>query len=386
MTYRAQLDRLHAAGTYRQRHPVTSAQGPEITYRGKVVVNLSSNNYLGLAHHPKVIEAAKTMLSSAGLGAGAARLICGNHEVFETLEARLATFKGTESALLFGSGYTANLGLLQALAEDGTVYCDRLNHASLIDGARLSGASLRTYPHRDNNQLNRRLRRTEGPVLVATDGVFSMDGDLAPLRELADLCTRHSATLLVDDAHGTGVLADDGSGSVHLAGLNSTQVPVQMGTLGKALGGYGAFVAGSADLIDYLVNRARSFIFTTALPPAIAAGALAALEIVMSDEGQQRREALQSNRTYLANGLKALGWNVPDCNTPILPLLVGDTTQAAALSERLLESGILAAAVRPPTVPEGTSRLRVTVMCDHTHAHLDKALAAIDKPPRPSGG
>lgn len=377
MDFADAVARLRAAGLGRVLVPVDGPQGAEVVYGGRPVVNLASNNYLGLASHPRVVAAAAEALERDGLGAGAARLVSGNHRVFETLEAALADLKGAEAALLFGSGYQANLGLLQALAPEGVVLCDRLDHASILDGARLAGASLKTYPHRDTAALGKLLVRYQGrPTVIATDGVFSMDGDLAPLPEVARLAQAHGALLLVDDAHGTGVLGD-GRGSVHHFGLTAAAVPVQMGTLGKALGTYGAFVAGSRDLIAYLVHKARSFIYTTAPPPAVAAATLAALEIVRGPEGAALRDRLAANRARLAEGLKSLGHAVPDDPTPILPVVVGDAQRAVALSRGLLERGVLAPAIRPPTVPEGTSRLRLTVMATHTSAQIDRALEAL---------
>jgi len=377
MDYADAVARLGAAGLKRVLVPVDGPQGAEVVYGGRAVVNMASNNYLGLANHPKVVAAAAAALTRDGLGAGAARLVSGNHRVFEELEAGLADLKGAEAALLFGSGYQANLGLLQALAPEGVVLCDRLDHASLLDGARLAGASLRTYPHRDTGALEALLVRYQGrPTVIATDGVFSMDGDLAPLPEIARLARAHGALLLVDDAHGTGVLGE-GAGSVHHFGLTAADVPVQMGTLGKALGTYGAFVAGSRDLIAYVLHKARGFIYTTAPPPAIAAATLAALEIVRGPEGKMLRARLGENRARLAEGLRSLGHAVPDDPTSILPVVVGDAERAVSLSQGLLERGVLAPAIRPPTVPEGTSRLRLTVMATHTDAHIDRALDAL---------
>ncbi len=379
MDLKKELARLKADGLYRKLHPVEGRQGPVISYRGRAVINLASNNYLGLAEHPLVTEAVIRAVREYGFGAGAARLISGNHTIFRELEERLAAFKGTESALLFGSGYQANLGVLAALGKEGVIVGDRLNHASLIDGARLAAASLKVFPHKDTAAVEKLLAHHGAPALVATDGVFSMDGDVAPLAELSRICAAHGACLMVDDAHATGVLGE-GRGSVHQAGLASRDVPVQMGTLGKALGGYGAFVAGSADLIKYLINHARSFIYTTALPPAVAAGAIAALEIVQSDEGRELRARLEQNRAYLLTGLKALGCHVPDDDgppTPIIPLMVGDAGPATDLSHALLEAGVLAPAVRPPTVPKGTSRLRLTVMATHTTEHLERVVTAV---------
>jgi len=377
MDFADAVERLRAAGLARRLVPVDGPQGAEVVYGGRAMVNLASNNYLGLANHPKVVAAASDALKRDGVGAGAARLVCGDHRIFEQLEAAIADLKGAEAALLFGSGYQANLGLLQALAPEGVVLCDRLDHASILDGARLAGASLKTYPHRDAAALEKLLVRYEGsPTVVATDGVFSMDGDLAPLPEIARLARAHGALLMVDDAHGTGVLGE-GAGSVHHFGLTAADVPVQMGTLGKALGTYGAFVAGSHDLIAFLVHRARSFIYTTAPPPAVAAATLAALEIVRGPEGKVLRTQLAGNRARLAEGLRSLGHTVPDDPTPILPVVVGDAARAVALSEGLLERGVLAPAIRPPTVPEGTSRLRLTVMATHTPQNIDRALDAL---------
>jgi 8-amino-7-oxononanoate synthase len=376
MDYRKQLNDLEADGLYRTLYPVEGRQGAEITYRSRRVINLSSNNYLGLAAHPKVVSAVAITLGQEGWGGGAARLISGNHRLIGRLEARLAAFKGTEAALMFGSGYQANMGLLQALAPSGTIFCDRLNHASLIDGAKLAGATLRVYPHGDLAALERLLSKASGPKLIATDGVFSMDGDLAPLPGLVHLAQLYDATLVVDDAHGTGVLGG-GRGSVHHFGLENTEGLVQMGTLGKGLGCYGAFVAGSKDLIDYLINKARSFIYTTAPPPAMAAAAMAALEVVESDEGRGLMDRLAKNRARFAEGLSAMGLPVPDAPTPILPIPVGSAADTVALAEALLKRGVLAPAVRPPTVPEGTGRLRCTVMATHTDEQLDQALVAI---------
>jgi 8-amino-7-oxononanoate synthase len=377
MDYADAVGRLRAAGLERRLVPVDGPQGPEVVYGGRPVIHLASNNYLGLANHPKVVAAAADALARDGVGAGAARLVSGNHRIFEALEAALADLKGAEAALLFASGYQANLGLLQALAPEGVILCDRLDHASLLDGGRLAGASLKTYPHRDLGALERLLVRYHGrPTVIATDGVFSMDGDLAPLAGIARLAKAHGAVLLVDDAHGTGVLGE-GRGSVHHLGLTAADVPVQMGTLGKALGTSGAFVAGSRDLIAYLVHKARSFIYTTAPPPAIAAATLAALEIVRGPEGAALRARLAANRARLADGLKSLGHAVPDDPTPILPVVVGDAERALRLSRGLLERGVLAPAIRPPTVPDGTSRLRLTVMATHTFGQIDRALEAL---------
>lgn len=343
-------------------------------YKGREILLLSSNNYLGLATHPDLIQAAVLATEQYGVGSGASRLVSGTLPPHDHLERALADFQGTESALLFGSGYLANLGIIPSLIEQGgLILADRLCHASMIDGCRLSHADLRIFQHRDVVQVESLLQRRAAhrPTLIVTEGVFSMDGDLAPLAALADLAERYEATLYVDDAHGTGVMGKTGRGTLEHFGLTH-RIPVHMGTLSKALGGQGAYVVGSKALTDYLVNKARSFIFTTAPAPATAAAAAAALAVIQREPARLAR--LWSNRQRLFNGLLKLGFRTTQTESPIIPILVGDAAMASALAAQLLIHGVYAPAIRPPTVPEGTSRVRLTVTSDHTADQIDEAL------------
>lgn len=353
-----------------------------ITLAGKLdqvdVINFSSNNYLGLADHPALIAAAVSALQSEGLGATASRLIVGNHDLHETLEQALARFQQQPAARLFNSGYNANVGTLQALARPGDViFSDQLNHASLIDGCRLSRARICVYPHSDVDRLRDLLREQQGTHrFVVTDSVFSMDGDRAPLDDLAELCRDMRATLIVDEAHALGVLGPDGRG---LAAELDVQPAVLVAPLGKAFGSFGAFVAGSEALADVLLNRARSFIFTTALPPSIAAANLAAIPLVQGPEGQERRARLHALIHRFAAGLAERGLLAPAAGTTtIFPIHVGDDARVMACCETLLQQGIYAQGIRPPTVPPGTARLRFALMATHTDEDIDRALAALD--------
>ena len=343
-------------------------------YEGRKIILLSSNNYLGLATHPYLIQAAVQATEQYGVGSGASRLVSGTLPPHDRLEHALATFQGTESALLFGSGYLANLGIIPSLIEQGgLILADRLCHASMFEGCRLSHADLRVFQHRDIAQVESLLKRRapHRPTLIVTEGVFSMDGDLAPLPALADLAQQYDATLYVDDAHGTGVMGETGRGTFEHFGL-AHHTAVHMGTLSKALGGHGAYVVGSKTLTDYLVNKARSFIFTTAPAPATAAAAEAALTVIQREPARLRR--LWSNRQQLFAGLVKRGFRTTQTESPIIPILVGDAARAAALAEQLLVHGIYAPAIRPPTVPEGTSRVRLTVTAEHTSDQIDEAL------------
>ena len=359
-------------------------QGPRVTLDGQPVLLLCSNDYLGLANHPRVRGAAADAATRWGAGAGASRLISGNMQPHGRLENRLASFKGYESALLFGSGYLANTGTIAALAGSGeVVFSDELNHASIIDGCRLSRAETFVYRHGDVEHLAWGLREAGGRgALIVTDGVFSMDGDLAPLPQLVELAQRHNCRLMVDEAHATGALGPGGRGSVAAAGL-SGEVDVVMGTLGKALGSYGAYICASRDLTDYLVNTVRSFIFSTAPPPPVVAAGLAALGLLESRP--QRIEELRANAATLSSALVAQGLSVGGSQTQIIPLGVGDATQTMELSERLLERGVFAQGIRPPTVPEGTSRLRFTVMSTHRAAELEQAAEVVGAAARELG-
>jgi 8-amino-7-oxononanoate synthase len=375
-----ELAKLEAAGLGRRVRTLESASEPEVILDGRRVLCLASNNYLGLAAHPDVGDAAAEAARKYGAGAGSARLVTGGLVLHDELEARLAAFKGTEAALLFSSGYLANLGTVSALVGPGdAVFSDSLNHASIIDGCRLSKADVHVYRHADADDLARRLgawRRTTGPAaraLVVTDSVFSMDGDVAPLADIVDACERHGAVAMVDEAHATGVVGPGGRGAVAGAGLEG-RVGVVMGTLSKSLGAAGGFIAGSADLCAFLCNRARSFVFDTALPPPTAAAALAALDILEREPERPVRARRLAAR--LATGLRTAGYEVPDPAAAVLPVVVGAPEAAVGLSARLLDAGVLVTAIRPPSVPEGTSRLRATVMATHTDVQIDRAIAA----------
>jgi len=366
------LEELRDQGLYRRLRLVSGPQGPRVTLDGRPILLLCSNNYLGLADHPRVRGAAAEAAMRWGTGAGASRLISGNMQPHRQLEERLAAFKGYESALLFGSGYLANTGTIAALAGRGEViFSDQLNHASIIDGCRLSRAETFVYRHGDVDHLAWGLREAAGRAsLIVTDGVFSMDGDLAPLEDLARLAGEHGCRLMVDEAHATGAVGPGGRGSVAAAGL-SGEVDVVVGTLGKALGSYGAYVCASRELTEYLLNTARSFIFSTAPPPPSVAASLAALELLESHP--HRVERLAENATILRSALAAEGLAVGGSSTQIVPVEVGDAARTMELCERVLERGVFAQGIRPPTVPAGGSRLRFTVMATHRAGELERA-------------
>ena len=370
------LDELAEAGLLRSPVTVEGRQGPRVRIGGAEYLCFCSNNYLGLADHPKLIEAAKAAAGQYGTGSGASRLVSGTMQIHRELEEAVARFKGAEAAIVFATGYMANVGTIQALVGKGdTVYCDRLNHASIFDGCRLSGATLRVYPHKDVDRLDHLLgREREGEALVITDTVFSMDGDVAPLPDLAEVCERHGATLMIDEAHATGVLGDNGRGAAEHFAVEA-RIPVIMGTLSKAVGSLGGYVAGSRGLIDLLLNRARSFIYTTAPPPAVCAASIAGLEIIQDEP--ERRGELWRRTKELHDGLRNLGFEIGSCETPITPVIVGKSQDALELSNKLFERRILAPAIRPPTVPDGTARIRLTPMATHTAEDVDRLLAAV---------
>lgn len=379
------LENLKANNLYRHLMTIRGAQGPWVELGGQRVLNLCSNNYLGLATHREVQRAAAQAATTWGCGSGASRLICGNLHLHELLEQRLAAFKGVEAALLYGSGYAANLGIISSLVRPGDhIFSDSLNHASIIDGCRLSKAEIVVFEHNNMDNLEAKLHSTSTSSngrparrkLIAVDGIFSMDGDLAPLPQLVTLAEKYQAILMVDEAHATGAIGLGGRGVVAHFGMES-HVPVIMGTLSKSLGGYGAFVAGSRKLIDYLTNTSRSFIFSTALPPTVVAAALAALEILKTNPSLVNK--LQDNARYFREQLEKLGYNTLNSQTQIIPILVGEANIALEMSQGLLAEGVLAVAIRPPTVPPGKSRIRVTVMADHTREDLDFALEAFRK-------
>jgi 8-amino-7-oxononanoate synthase len=378
------LEELRERGLHRRLRLIGGPQGPRVTLDGKQVLLLCSNDYLGLANHPKVRGAAAEAAMRWGAGAGASRLISGNMQPHSRLEKRLAAFKGYESALLFGSGYLANTGTIAALAKAGeVVFSDELNHASIIDGCRLSRAETFVYRHGDVEHLAWGLRKAgKRATLIVTDGVFSMDGDIAPLGELAELAQAHDCRLMVDEAHATGAIGPGGRGSVAAAGL-SGEVDVVMGTLSKALGSYGAYVCADRETTDYLLNTARPFVFSTALPPSVAAAGLAALELLESQP--ERVERLSANATTLRNALAGEGVEVGGSETQIVPVPVGDAGTAMELCERVLEHGVFAQGIRPPTVPEGSSRLRFTVMSTHRREELERAAKLVGAAARELG-
>jgi 8-amino-7-oxononanoate synthase len=370
------LEELESEGLRRRLRLIDGPQGPEVMLDGQPVLLLCSNNYLGLADHPRLRRAAADAALALGTSSGASRLISGSMSIHADLEAELAEFEGTEAALLFGSGYLANTGAIAALARRGeVVFSDELNHASIIDGCRLAGAETSVYRHRDTEHLQWGLRRAGGrAALIVTDGVFSMDGDIAPLRELVTLARRHSCRLMVDEAHATGCIGPGGRGSVAAAGLTG-EVDLIVGTLGKALGGYGAYVCGSREMTDFLVNTARPFIFSTAPPPPAVAAASAALELLA--ESPKRVERLRANAGALREGLRSEGLHPIGADTQIVPLVIGEADDAMVICERLLKEGVFAQAIRPPTVPPGTCRLRLTVMATHRIDDLRRAARLI---------
>ncbi len=363
---------------------IEGPQGPKVTLDGSEVLLLCSNNYLGLADHPRVRKAAADAAERYGAGSGASRLISGDMELHHRLEERLAAFKGTEAGLLFGSGYLANLGIVSAIAGSGqVVFSDELNHASIIDGCRLSRAETFVYRHRDIEHLAWGLEQAgDRAALIVTDGVFSMDGDVAPIPDLAEMALRHDCRLMVDEAHGTGAVGPGGRGTVAAAGLEGV-VDIVVGTLGKALGSYGAYACTTSDMRDLLINRARPFIFSTAPPPPSVGAALAALSLLESRPGVV--EHLRRHAAVMRQTLGTYHLDVGSSRTQIIPVMVGDARRAVALCERALDGGVFAQAIRPPTVPEGTSRLRLTVMANHRADELERAARVIGRAARDLG-
>jgi 8-amino-7-oxononanoate synthase len=374
---RLQLQQLREQHLYRSRRILEGPQGAEIRIDGQTYLAFCSNDYLGLANHPEVIRAFKAAADQYGVGSGAAHLVNGHCVEHHALEEELAAFTSRPRALLFSTGYMANLGVVAALlGRNDVVYEDRLNHASLLDGGLLSGARLLRYAHANAQALAERMVAGEDrEVLVVTDGVFSMDGNLAPLPELSQVARDYGVWLMVDDAHGLGVIGRQGRGTLDHYGLGLVDVPILMGTLGKAFGTFGAFVAGSEELIETLIHKARTYIFTTATPPAVAAATRASLRLAQQEDW--RRERLQVLIKRFRVGARQLGLRLMDSQTPIQPLLVGEAARAMALSTALQGHGILINAIRPPTVPTGTARLRITFSANHSEAHVDRLLDAL---------
>lgn len=376
---RAFIARQQQRNLYRQPRIFDSPQQPEMLLDGQAVLAFCSNDYLGLANHPALIEAFKRAANRYGVGSGAAHLINGHNREHQLLEEALAAFTGRQRALLFSTGYMANLGTINALTDKHeSHFQDRLNHASLMDAGRLSDSRMWRYQHSDMDNLRQRIARsTDDCSLIVTDGVFSMDGDCANLTELADIADAHQSWLMVDDAHGFGVLGEHGAGLASAQGLTSAQVPVLMATLGKAAGTGGAFVAGDHDLIEFLIQSARTYIFTTAMPPAVAAAGRKSLELMQQESW--RREHLQQLITQFKHGAAELGLPMMPSETAIQPIMVGDSGRALRYSQALLDQGILVTAIRPPTVPAGEARLRITFSAAHTALHIEKLLSALER-------
>ncbi|WP_415880576.1 8-amino-7-oxononanoate synthase [Methylomonas sp. TEB] len=376
--FAGQLRQLERDNLYRRRRVVDGPQGITLNVDGRQLINFCSNDYLGLANHPEVAAAFKAGVDRFGVGSGSAHLICGHSSAHHALEEELAAFTGRERALLFSTGYMANLGVISALLGRGdTVLEDRLNHASLLDGGLLSRARFQRYRHADCEDLQTKLAAASGKALVVSDGVFSMDGDLPPLPAMVELVKQRHAGLLIDDAHGFGVLGKNGGGVVEHFGLSQDDVPILIGTLGKAFGTFGAFVAGSEDLIEMLIQKARSYVFTTALPAAVAEATRASLRVLQSESW--RREQLQNLIRRFRKGAQQQGLLLMDSFTAIQPVLIGESGQALAASQRLLEQGFWVSAIRPPTVPPGSARLRITFSANHTEQQVDALLDALSK-------
>ncbi len=369
------LEDLKRDGVFHLPPVIEGPQGPRVTIRGKEVINLASNNYLGLATHPRLIEAAKKATEEYGVGAGAVRTIAGTLSMHVALEEKLAKFKHTEAVLVFQSGFTSNMGVIEPLFEKGDlIISDALNHASIIDGIRLTKADKKIYPHSDMNALEDILKASDGYrlKLIVTDGVFSMDGDIAKLPEIVELAEKYGAVVMVDDAHASGVLGDHGRGTVDHFKLHG-RVDIQVGTLSKAIGVLGGYVAGSRKLIDYLIHRGRPFLFSTAHPPGVVAANMAAIDVMLEENLQEK---LWENARYFKRGLKELGFDTGQSETPITPVIVGEGSLAMAFSEALFEEGVFCTGIAFPTVPKGKARVRTMVMATHTKEDLDMALDA----------
>jgi len=374
-----ELKQVHDNNLFRYLTELQSGQSPEVVIGGKKYLLLASNSYLGLSVDPRVIKAAGEALEKYGTGSGGSRLVSGSSDLHRQLEEKIASFKNTESAILFSSGYLANIGTISSVVgPDDFVYSDELNHASIIDGCRLSKANLRIYPHLDLQELNSMMLKDTKPgkKLVVTDTVFSMDGDLVDLKQLTQLCERHNAMLLVDEAHATGVLGERGSGATEHFGVEEN-VPIVMGTLSKAVGSLGGYIAGSRELIDFIRNRVRSYIFDTSLPAPCLAASLKSIEIITDDK--ESREHLWDMIHMFKDGLQDLGYNVIPSDSAIIPILIGDPEPTLQMADNLRKEGVFTPAVRPPSVAPGKCRIRTSLMSLHTEQHIEKALAAFKK-------
>ncbi|MEX0998899.1 MAG: 8-amino-7-oxononanoate synthase [Thermodesulfobacteriota bacterium] len=372
-----ELKQIHDKQLFRLLTELETGQSPEVTISGKSYVLLGSNSYLGLSVDPKVVESARLALEKYGTGSGGSRLVSGSFDLHRMLEERIARFKNTEAAILFSSGYLANIGTISALVgSDDIIYSDELNHASIIDGARLSRSTVRIYKHLDLNHLQELIesdKNTKCRKLIVTDTVFSMDGDLVPLPELVEISEKYGCILMIDEAHATGVLGKRGSGATEHFGVED-RVPVVMGTLSKAVGSLGGYIAGSKELIDFIRNRVRSYIFDTSLPPASLAASITAIDIIENEP--QRREHLWNMVNKFKTGIEDSGLRVLPSHSAIIPVLIGDAEPALNFAKMLRENGVFTPAVRPPSVPHGMCRIRVTIMAMHTEDHVDTALKA----------
>jgi glycine C-acetyltransferase len=375
-----QLDAWRKAGVYQTLRILESECAPESRFDGREVVNLASNNYLGLTTHPKLREAAVQATRDYGVGSGAVRTISGTMSLHMRLEERIAAFKNVEACVVFQSGFAANAGTVAAvLTPEDHIVSDQLNHASIIDGCRLSKAKIHVFPHKDASAAGRILQELAaqpGRKLLISDGVFSMDGDIGPLPALCEVAERHGAIMMVDDAHASGVLGRDGRGTIDHFGVHG-RVQIQVGTLSKAIGVLGGYVCGSRDLIEYLYHRARPFLFSTSHPPAVAAACLAAIDVL--EQEPERIRQLWDNTRYFKQGLQRAGFDTGESETPITPVMVGQAAKAHAFSRALFEQGVLAVGIGYPTVPEGKARVRTIVTATHTRAQLDRALEAFDR-------
>jgi glycine C-acetyltransferase/8-amino-7-oxononanoate synthase len=372
-----ELKKIKKSGLYRELNTVEGAQGSHVKIKGRTYISFCSNNYLGLANHPEVTKAAKDAVKKYGWGAGASRLISGNMKLHQALENEISKFKRKEAAIVFPTGYMANIGAICSLVSSGDlVISDRFNHASIIDGCRLSGADFRIYPHRDTVKLENVLKKSSkySRRLIVTDTVFSMDGDLAPLPDIVGIAHKYKAMVMVDEAHGTGVFGKSGRGVLEHFNLNK-EAEIIMGTLSKAIGSLGGFVSGNGDLINYLRNKARTFMYTTALPPAVCAASIMGIKLIQKDHSL--RKSLWRNVHCVKERLKLLNLNVISSESPIIPIMIGDAKKAVEMSRFLFERGILIPAIRPPTVPIESSRLRITIMSTHAKNDLEKLLNAL---------
>ena len=377
MTYIVdKLRQIKEKGLYRELRYIETAQCPRVIIEEKDFILLGSNNYLGLCNDPRLKKTAIDAINKYGVGSGGSRLTTGSYDIHKQLEEKIASFKGTEASLVFNTGYMANLGIITALCDrNWVIFCDRLNHASIIDGCRLSGAKLIRYKHCNMNDLLDKVIKYKGSNnLIVTDGVFSMDGDIAPLRDIVKIAKEHNMMTMVDDAHALGILGTNGSGTSSYFGIDN-EIDIMMGTLSKAAASEGGYVAGRSDLIDYLKNSARSFIYSTALSPATIAVSIKALEIIEKDE--TKRVDLLKMSSWFQTELKTAGFNVMKTKTPIIPIMVGSADKSVEFNKSLLKEGIYIPAIRPPSVPEGTSRLRVSLMATHTEKDLKEALVKI---------